>query len=35
MKHALSILLATSLICHAADVLELKNGQRRSGKAAA
>ena len=32
MIHALPILLATSLICHAADVLELKNGQRRSGK---
>lgn len=32
MKHAILILLASSLLCHAADVLELKNGQRRPGK---
>ena len=32
MKHALLILLASSLVCHAGDVLELKNGQRRPGK---
>jgi hypothetical protein len=32
MKHAILILLASSLVCHAVDVLELKNGQRRPGK---
>jgi len=32
MKYALLILLASSLFCQAADLLELKNGQRRPGK---
>lgn len=32
MKRSLLILLASSFFCHATDVLELKNGQRRPGK---